>query len=184
MKLIFESGTFRFAIAALGLLLLTTSSAETSLSSTGFPVAVAGAQTGDAAPMITVTDITGKEFSIADNVAAGRPAVVYFMASWCPICATNWEALSAVVPKYEGKVDFIAISIDPTDTLEVLQELAEQKDFQFRTSPGNVDAMMQFGVTAQTAKFAIDKNGNVVYRHDGALSEAEWDYVFAQLGDG
>ena len=138
----------------------------------------------ETAPMITVTDIEGHELSLANNVADGRPTVVYFMASWCPICATNWESLSQVVPRYEGKVDFIAISIDPTDTVEVLTRLAADRNFAFRTAPGNIDAMMQFKVMAQTAKFAIDGEGNIVYRHDGALTEAEWEYVFSQLSDG
>jgi len=182
MNVSFESKRARKGAVLLSLLFLAVSSMGMGpLVATATPPVAQAAVT---APMITVTDIEGQELSLAENVAEGKPTVIYFMASWCPICATNWESLNRVVPKYEGSVDFIAISIDPTDTVDVLQKLAEEKGFTFRTSPGNVDAMMQFRVTAQTAKFAIDGEGNIVYRHDGALSEAEWESVFAQLVNG
>lgn len=182
MKLIPRTRTLQFAFAVVILLTVAMTSAEVGLSSASSPVVQSGAL--ETAPMITVTDITGKELSLAANVATERPTVVYFMASWCPICAMNWEGLNQIVPKYEGTVDFIAISIDPTDTAEVLEELAAARNFAFRTSPGNIDAMLKFKVTAQTAKFAIDKNGKIVERHDGALTAAEWDAFFAQLING
>ena len=41
--------------------------------------------------------------------------------------------------------------------------------------------MMRFNVTAQTAKFAIDKDGNIIEHNDGAFTAEEWDAFFAQL---
>jgi cytochrome oxidase Cu insertion factor (SCO1/SenC/PrrC family) len=134
-------------------------------------------QTVQAAPL-EVQTLDGESFSLADNVEAGKPTVVYFMASWCPTCAKNWEALNVVVPRYADEVEFIAVSIDPTDDVTTLQELATEKGFTFATSPGNPDLALDYDVTKQTAKFAINREGNIVQRHDGALSEEEWDAFF------
>lgn len=87
------------------------------------------------------------------------------MASWCPICAKNREALNEVYPKYEDQVNFVAISIDPSDTQPVLQDLAEDKEFVFNTVPGNPEIVKQFGVEGQTEKFGITADGEIVYHH-------------------
>jgi len=128
-----------------------------------------------------VTAVSGREISLSSNVEQEKPTVVYFMASWCPSCAKNWESLNEVYPKYKDDVDFVAISIDPTDTPEVLTDLASDKAFVFDAAPGNNEVLQNFDVTKQTAKFAIDSDGNIVERHDGILSTEEWDAFFAQL---
>ncbi|MDD9953030.1 MAG: TlpA disulfide reductase family protein [Candidatus Woesearchaeota archaeon] len=135
----------------------------------------------NAAPDFTVTTSNGDEFALAQKTAEGRPVVVYFMASWCGTCAKNWAALNEVYPAYEGQVDFVAVSVDPTDSAEVLTELSIDKGFVFETSPGNTDLALDYDVTKQTAKFAISADGAIVERHDGALDEAGWDAFFAQL---
>lgn len=183
MKIVWKASVVKNAAVWAGILFLAAACAKTGTSGRD-AAADAPKQNLKAAPLVAVTDIAGREFSLEKNVAAGRPTVVYFMASWCPICASNWEGLNTVVPKYEGKVDFIAVSIDPTDTADVLQKLAADKGLKFRTSPGNPEVVRLFGVTEQTAKFAIDKEGHIVAQHDGALTAQEWDTFFAQLISG
>jgi len=130
-----------------------------------------------AAPL-EVQTTSGEEFSLETNIQEGKPTVVYFMASWCPKCAQNWEALNEVYPKYEGDIEFIAVSIDPTDTQEVLADLAVEKGFVFKTTPGNPQLASEYGVAEQTTKFAIDAQGNIVNKHVGVLSAQEWDAFF------
>ncbi len=130
-----------------------------------------------AAPL-EVQTTSGEEFSLAKNVEEGKPTVVYFMASWCPKCAQNWESLNEVYPKYEDDVEFIAVSIDPTDTQDVLAELAVEKGFVFKTTPGNPQLATDYNVAEQTTKFAIDAQGNIVNKHVGVLSTQEWDEFF------
>lgn len=134
-----------------------------------------------AAPAFSIEKTSGGTLSLQEANAEGKPVVVYFMASWCPTCAKNWAALNEVYPEYEDRVEFIAVSVDPTDTKPVLEQLAIDRGFKFATSPGNPELAQQYQVTKQTAKFAIDKEGNIVERHDGALSAEEWRAFFDQL---
>lgn len=133
------------------------------------------------APMFAGRTTSGEQVSLDAYLEEEKGLVIYFMASWCPTCAKNWEALNKVVPEYEDRVNFIAISVDPTDTQPVLEELAAEKGFVFATMPGNVAIANDFRVTKQTAKFAIDRDGSIVARHDGALSDTEWREFFEQV---
>ena len=144
-------------------------------------VAVQEAPNVNTAPDFSVETIDGKTVSLQKSIEEGKPTVVYFMASWCPTCAKNWAALNEVYPTYADEVNFVAVSIDPTDTKEVLVDLAQEKGFVFDSSPGNVQLAIDYDVKKQTAKFAIDKEGNIVSRHDGALNAEEWTALFESV---
>lgn len=133
------------------------------------------------APDFTITDLEGNEISLSENIENGKPTVLYFMASWCPSCAKNWDSLNAVYPDYKDYVSFVSVSVDPTDTNSVLSELSNERNFMFPTSEGNPELARSFNVYAQTTKVAIDSQGNIVYRHDGVLSEEQWRELFDQL---
>jgi len=133
------------------------------------------------APDFSVTSVSGKEISLAKSKKEGKPTVVYFMASWCPKCAKNWQGINEAYPAYKDKVNFVAISIDPTDDVDTIRTLAEEKGFVFEAAPGNPDVAKAFGVTEQTTKFAIDADGNIVNTHKGVLSPEEWDDFIASV---
>lgn len=134
-----------------------------------------------AAPSFAVQTTNGKTISTDTYKAQNKPMVVYFMASTCSTCAKNWKNIDEVYPQYKDKVELVAISVDPTDDKEVLQKLAQEKGFTFETVPGNPQLAVQYDVKKQTAKFAIDKNGNIVSRHDGLLSPEEWEALFESV---
>ncbi len=129
----------------------------------------------------TIETIDGETVSLKNNLNQKKSTVLYFMSSTCSTCAKNWAALNKVYPEYEDKIDFVAVSVDPTDTVEVLNELKEDKEIIFDMSAGNPELAIKYDVKKQTAKFAIDSDGNIVSRHDGALTEEEWKYFFEQL---
>lgn len=132
---------------------------------------------GVKAPAFSGTTTSGKQVSL-DSYLEEKPLVIYFMASWCPKCAQNWAALNEVYPEYEERVNFIAISVDPTDTQPVLEELAAEKGFVFDTIPGSIEIPNAFGVSEQTAKVAIAQDGTIVKQHKGVLSADEWRAFF------
>jgi len=135
-----------------------------------------------AAPDFQVTTIEGDTVSLHKTLEEGRPMIVYFTASWCPICAKNWPIFSKVYPKYQEDLNFIAISIDPTDTREVMASLAKEKGFTFPTTWGHPQIMVDFGVENQATTVGIDRDGNIVFQKDKtALSEKEYRQLFDQL---
>lgn len=133
------------------------------------------------APTFAGRTTGGEQVSLDSYLSNDKGVVIYFMASWCPVCAKNWEALNEVLPEYEDRVHFIAISVDPSDTQPVMEKLAAERGFLFATMPGSPEIATAYGVQKQTAKFAIDSEGNIVARHDGALSADEWRAFFEKV---
>lgn len=127
------------------------------------------------APDFTVTTITGETHTMQAYRESGRPTLVYFTASWCPVCAKNWPAINEVYPEYKDKVNFLSISIDPTDTAEVMSKLAEDKGLTYPIVPGNPDIMVAFGVKSQATTVGVDAQGNIVFvKEKQALSADEY----------
>lgn len=98
------------------------------------------------APSFEVTTISGDTISLNQSLEEGKPVVIYFTASWCPICAQNWPVLSEVYPEYEDRLTLVAIGIDPTDDEETMRKLAEEKGFTFPVTRGLPDIMLDYGV--------------------------------------
>ncbi len=134
------------------------------------------------APAFEVTTVDGQTISLEQSLADGKPVVVYFTASWCPTCARNWPAMSEVYPEYEDKLTMVAISIDPTDTEDVIRKLAEERGFTFPSTAGKPDIMIDFGVSGQATTVGIDRDGNIAFKKPGqALSANEFRNLFAGL---
>lgn len=138
--------------------------------------------TSDQAPNFEVTTIDGQTISLEQSLSDGKPVVVYFTASWCPTCAKNWPVLSEVYPEYEDRLTLVAISIDPTDTEDVMRKLSEEKNFTFPSTEGKPDIMMDFGVTEQATTVGVDLDGNLAFKKTGqALSAEEFRELFSGL---
>jgi len=136
----------------------------------------------DKAPSFEVTTIEGQTISLNQSLEDGKPVVVYFMASWCSTCARNWPVISEVYPEYEDKLTFVAVSIDPTDTEDVIRNLASERNFKFPATEGIPQLMLDFGVTGQATTVGVDRDGNIVFKKPGqALSADEYRELFAGL---
>lgn len=106
---------------------------------------------------------------MADN----KPMMIYFTASWCPMCAQNWPAISEVYPEYKDKMNFVAISIDPTDDEEVMAKLAKEKNLNFPIVAGTPQVMLDFGVKSQASTVAVNEEGYVEFQKDKTVLTAE-----------
>ena len=136
----------------------------------------------DRAPSFEVTTVDGQTISLKQSLEDGKPVVVYFMASWCSVCARNWPAISEAYPEYEDQLTFVAISIDPTDTEDVIRKLAGERNFKFPATKGYPQLMLDFGATTQATTVGIDRDGNVVFmKNKENLSANEYRDLFAGL---
>ena len=134
------------------------------------------------APNFEVTTLDGEMISLQKSLDEGKPVVVYFTASWCPTCAKNWPALSEVYPEFEDRLTLVAISIDPTDTEDVMRALAVEKGFKFPSTAGNPQIMLDFGVENQATTVGVDRDGNIAFtRAYQAVSAEDYRALFTEL---
>lgn len=134
------------------------------------------------APSFEVTTIAGETVSLQQSMDENKPTVVYFTASWCPVCAKNWPILTEVYPEYKDRLNLVAIGIDPTDTEEVMRKLSKEKGFKFPITKGHPEIMLAFGVKAQATTVGINRNGEVLFQKDKvALSAEDYRALFDEL---
>jgi thiol-disulfide isomerase/thioredoxin len=111
--------------------------------------------------------VAGDKFEGAS--LAGKPAVLWFWAPWCPTCRGQIEGVSALAGEYGDKVSFVGVgSLDEAPAIE---------DFA-----GDVPAAMphlldpegaiwrHFGITEQSVYVVLDADSKVV--SEGYLDDA------------
>lgn len=139
-------------------------------------VMIIGTGIGEIPPDFTVVTTEGKAARLKDIIDGKKPVIVYFMATWCPWCAKDYKALSKVYKNYEDNVSIISISLDLSEDLIKLQEYKKRyPELQsMMLAPGQEKILIDYSVTKTTTKYAIGRNGTIIYRTIGAFDEEQW----------
>ncbi|WP_238005930.1 redoxin family protein [Dactylosporangium sp. AC04546] len=110
--------------------------------------------------------LNGTEFDGA--TLAGKPAVLWFWAPWCPTCAGQAKGVKATAEQLAGKVNVIGVGgLD--DEAAMQRFVTEWKlDGMPHLSDQAGTVWKRFGVTAQSTFVLLDSTGVVV--HKGVFS--------------
>ena len=149
---------FILILGALGIWLVLRTPSQTSTT------AQSGVQMGDVAPDFTVPTLDGAKFTLSEQ--RGKPTIIYFTAYWCGSCIPKAQELGQLYQEYNGRVNIIALDVDPTSTPELLD--------QFKQAAGNGAFVWAFDsdskvatayrVNALSTIIILDGEGRIVYR--------------------
>ena len=145
------------------------------------PTQRVGNNVGDKAPDFTVSTTDGEIISLSDYSKQGKPVVVEFMATWCPFCSQDLSAVKEVYPQYSEESEFIAISLDQRESASVLQNYKTQNGYPVTFAPGSPQILRDYAVTFTTTKYAIDKDGIIIFKSTGAQNSESWKTLFNAL---
>jgi thiol-disulfide isomerase/thioredoxin len=123
----------------------------------------------------TASTVDGKEFS--GESLAGKPALLWFWAPWCPKC--NAEAPTiAEAASTAGNVAFVGVAAQ--DELPAMQEFVQKHDLGSFPHLADTDAAVwqRFGVTYQPAYAFISSDGTVEMEAD----QLDKDELAARVG--
>ena len=109
----------------------------------------------------TATTVDGEEFDAAS--LEGQPAVLWFWAPWCPICASQAPDVTALADDYAGTVKVVGVA--SLGTRPEMVEFIERTDTSSLTHiDDEVGAVWQrFGITEQSTFAIVDSTGAVTY---------------------
>jgi thiol-disulfide isomerase/thioredoxin len=109
---------------------------------------------------------------------AGKPAVLWFWAPWCPTCRAQGPGVSSLAEKYDGQVNVLGVGGlgDVTD----IRDYADQVDGPLHLIDPDGAVWRHFGVTAQSTYVVLDADGDVVadgYLDDHVLADTVAELV-------
>lgn len=100
-----------------------------------------GIKVGERAPGAAVETLDGKPVDLAKYLT-GKPVVLEFWATWCPLCKQLEAPLEAARSKYAGRVTFVSVGVKDNQTPGRQKAYAESRHL--------------------TGEFVFDKDGAAV----------------------
>ncbi len=117
--------------------------------------------------------ISGNTFTLSESLKTHDLVLINFWATWCGPCCMEFPALEAAWEQYSDRVDVIALSIEPTDTFDVLKGFAKDYGLNFGIGRDEGNMLDGMGGTAIPTTLIVDKNRRVVAVEIGSKSSAE-----------
>ena len=110
----------------------------------------------------TVDTLDGASFD--GSSLAGRPAVLWFWAPWCPTCLGQAKRVNALAADYADSATVLGVAgLDAEPAMRDFVEMADLSGFtQLSDEQGTV--WKKFGITAQSTFVVLDSDGAVVAR--------------------
>jgi peroxiredoxin len=145
----------------------TTTAAAPERPATPRPPGMLAAERRRPAPPLRVTAFDGRVVDLERS--RGRPAVVSFFESWCPICEVEQPDLSRVAAEYAGRVDFVGVSYHDT----VAAGRAYQRRFEVPYPLANDPSgrtWARWKVPYQPVVVLVDEQGRIAERFDGGTT--------------
>tara|TARA_Y100000310_G_scaffold340439_1_gene436236 strand:- start:5957 stop:6568 length:612 start_codon:yes stop_codon:yes gene_type:complete len=142
-----------------------------------------GLQKGDLPPDFEIKLENGEEVNLRDYKGE-MPVLLYFFATWCPHCANDFRELSNVYPDYKDDVKIIAQSLDLKENKGKIENYKEKYspgvdgvDFL----PGKESILRDYQIRYTTTKYAVDRNGEIIYFGSGEITENQWRVLLDTL---
>ena len=133
---------------------------------------------------IKLRTIEGKETTIREVLNEGKPVVLYFFATWCPVCRDDLENLKKVYPDFEDKIKVVVVGFDLSESLEEIKNYADNGKFSggwIFVEP-NGDLITSLEVITQATKLIISLDGEIIYREGySVMSVDKWRSVLSSM---
>jgi peroxiredoxin len=119
------------------------------------------------APALWVTAFDGSTVTLDDF--RGRPTLVSFFESWCPICQAEQPELSKVAKQFAGRVGFVGVSNH--DTVAAGRAYARRFAVSYPlANDASGKTWARWKVPYQPVIVLVDKQGRIAERYDGGTT--------------
>ena len=146
--------------------------------------ALSGINKGDTPHDFTITTIDGNQYRLSSFKEENKPILLYFWASWCPYCSRDFDVVKNVYPRYKDKVTFLAIDLDLNEDSGLIKRYKERKGLNgIEFAEGKSDILSAYAIKYTTTKYAIGKNGKILYKGSGVFDEQQWEVLLNGLAN-
>lgn len=135
---------------------------------------------GQPAPELTLTDIQGKQVSLA--ALKGKTVLLDFWTTWCPPCRADAPALDKLYRKYGG-TDLEIIGISVSEDRAIVEKFLKEHPHSFPvalTSENDLPATYQIGLFP--TYIVINRDGDLVSASEGDKGFGELQRLLKKSG--
>lgn len=133
-----------------------------------------GIALGKKAPDAMVETMDGTSAELASFYGKGKPTVLEFWATWCPLCRKLEPAMQAARTKYAGQVEFISVGVSANQTPERQRAHAAANGMTGTFVFDRHDLAVKAFATPHTSYVVVlDASGTVVYTGVGEAQDIE-----------
>ncbi len=121
-------------------------------------------------PNVKVKNLKGELVETKSFSNDGRPFVINFWATWCKPCILELQNISEVYEQWQKEtgVKIIAISIDDVRNSKRVAPFVKGRNWKYEVYlDENGDFRRAMNVNHPPHSFLVDKNGNIVWEHNG-----------------
>jgi peroxiredoxin len=120
---------------------------------------------GQIAPELQGITLAGESYDLAD--AGGRPALVYFFAPWCKICAASSDNLVRLRRwRDDDDLEIVAVALDWGLAKEV-REYVDRHSLDVTVVLGDVQVARQWQIQAFPSYYVLNDDHRIVRRDVG-----------------
>ena len=119
-------------------------------------------------PKVTIKTLEGENVEIQDYATDGKVTVLCFWATWCGPCKRELNTLADLYEDWQENydVEILAITLDVKQRLGKAKSDSSQWDFTI-LSDSNQELQRAMGFQNPPQTYVVDKNGNIVFEHNG-----------------
>ena len=134
---------------------------------------------GNSAPDFILKSIEGKSVQLS-SFRGKKSVVVNFWATWCPPCREEMPAFEEIYIGNRGKLEILGINLQESERAINNFVKSYPVTFSLLLDP-NSEAKGLYNVFTQPVTYFIDKNGIIVDKKFGPLTQQEIEDKFGKL---
>ena len=140
-------------------------------------------------PNVAVKSMEGETINVKDFATNGKVTVVSFWATWCSPCIRELNAIAELYPDWIDSydVEVLAITLDVKQRLAKAKSIAVSNQWEYTIlNDSNQELQRAMGFQNPPQTYVIDKNGHIVYEHNGYApgDEEELEKIIALANKG